>query len=40
MKVKGGRRVFEAENWRQERRGRIEGGPDARTSSCSHPSQQ
>ena len=37
MKVKNGRRVFEAENWRQEIRDNIEGGPAARTGSCSIP---
>ena len=37
MKVKNGRRVFEAENWRQKIRDNIEGGPAARTGSCSIP---
>ena len=40
MKVKNGRRVFEAENWRQEIRGNTEGGPDARTGSCSYPNNR
>ena len=35
--MKTRRRVFEAENWRQEIIGNIEGGPDARTGSCSIP---
>lgn len=35
MKVKGGRRVYEGENWRHEIRGRIKGGSDAKICNCS-----